>query len=100
MWAWKQAKNFTRELHRKALNEEFHFTEVPSSDGEELIVPAKKHRNSGISEDLTMKLYYRWGARDGNGDELTSDLPLDACLSRCQMTCLIKRDEVFEIGCQ
>ena len=91
---------FTRELYSKRFNEECYFTEVPGSDGEELIVPAKKYRNSDISEDLIIKLYYHWDMCDDNGDELTSDLPFDAYLSRCQMTYLIKRDEGFEIGYQ
>ena len=100
MWMWKQKKIFARELHKKAFNIEYYFTEVPSSDGEELIVPAKKYRNSDISEDLIIKLYYRWDMCDDNGDALTSDLPFDEYLSRCQMTYLIKRDEGFEIGYQ
>ena len=53
-------KKHTRELYRKAFNEEYYITEVPGSDGEELIVPAKKCRNSDISEDLMIKLYYHW----------------------------------------
>ena len=101
VWARKQMKEiFTRELRRKALNEEFCFAEVPGSDCEELIVPAKKYRGSEASEDLTTKLHYHWSVRDDNGDELTSDLPLDTRLSRRQTTRLIKRGKGFEIGQQ
>ena len=49
-------KALARELCRKVFNEEHYFTEVSGSDGEELIVPAKKYRNSDISDDLIIKL--------------------------------------------
>ena len=52
--AWK------RELHVKALDEEFHFTDIPGSDSDSLIVPAKKHTNSDISDDLIKKTLPRF----------------------------------------
>ena len=42
MWMQKQVKKLAKEVHKKAFNEEFYFTEVSGSDDEKLIVPEKK----------------------------------------------------------
>ena len=39
-------KRWIRELHRKTFNEEFYFTDIPGSNGDRLIVLAKKMQNS------------------------------------------------------
>ena len=94
--AWWKA--WTREIFKKVLTEEFYFADIPGSDSESLIVPAKKHMNYDISDDLTKKNHHGFNTCDLDGDTLTSPLPLDEHLRRCQMMHLINRDEGFETG--
>ena len=39
-------KVWTRDIYRKALNEEFNFTEILGTNGDEVVVPAKKIQDS------------------------------------------------------
>ena len=89
----------TRELFRKAFNEEFHFTNIIGFNRDKLIVPAKKHRTSDISNDLISKLYNDFSLCDDNGNALPLSIPLDEHINTmCKMMYVINRDEAYEIG--
>ena len=78
-------KSWTRELHRKELNEEFYFAVIIGFNGDKLIAQAKKCRTSDISNDSITNLCNDFGMCDDNGDALPLPIPLDENIRKCKM---------------